>query len=581
MCAIFGFYLNRELNNNDIKLGKKALKMLAHRGPDNSSIWFDKKDGIFLGHNRLSIIDTSSKNNQPMIYKETKLTFNGEIYNFREIKEKYKNKFSEFKTHGDTEVLLKLFHYYEKKAFSFLDGMFAFACFKNKKLFLAVDHFGEKPIYYAKREGGIYFSSEAKPLIELLNLSPNRDEKLKMEFMLFGYINSPNTIYKNLFKLEPAHYLECINKEKKIRINKNKYWESKSRSFDSGTVKPIGKIEIQNIKDILLNSVKSRMISDVPLGLFMSSGIDSILIASLIKKELNQNIDTYTVKFNSKKVYDESPRAKEIAKILGLNHITISSNLRKNYNLSNFLELYSFDPNDNLTIFPVFAMSRLASKNIKVALCGLGGDEIFLGYNRYTFYYKYINLINKLKKFSPIIDLIDNLSMRKLNKIHTLNKNFLQVNKKNIYLNYVNLNQLQQFKEDSITSISDKYFSGNLNNFMKEMIDFDLKYKMPNSYIPPVELGSMKASLEVRSPFLNKNLYEYIAQNIDQRSLLKFGSKYILKKILKEYLPNKYISLNKKGFVFPINELVKNNNKSNAEKKILLREKILKKLDIL
>lgn len=580
MCAIFGFYLNRELNDNDIKLGRKALGMLAHRGPDNSGLWFNKKDGIFLGHNRLSIIDTSSKNNQPMIYNETKLIFNGEIYNFKEIKEKFKDKFSKFKTHGDTEVLLKLFHYYEKKTFNFLDGMFAFACFKNKKLILAVDHFGEKPLYYARCREGIYFSSEAKPLIELLNLSPNRDEKLKMEFMLFGYINSPNTIYKDLFKLKPAHYLECIKKEKNIRVNKKKYWEAKSRSFDSGTVKPIGRKEIQNIKDILLNSVKSRMISDVPLGLFMSSGIDSILIASLIKKELNQNIDTYTVKFKSTKVHDESTHAKKIAKILGLNHITISSNLKKNYNLSNFLELYSFDPNDNLTIFPVFAMSQLARKYIKVALCGIGGDEIFLGYNRYKFYYKYINLIKKLKKFNPIIDLIDNLSMKKINKIHTLNKNFLQVNKKNIYLNYVNLNQLQKFKENSITSISKKYFSGDLNNFMKEMTDFDLKYKMPNSYIPPIELGSMKASLEVRSPFLNKNLYEYVTQNIDQRSLLKFGSKYILKTILKEYLPNKYISLNKKGFVFPINKLVKKNNKTNAERKILLREKILKKLDI-
>ena len=119
MCAIFGFYLNRELNDNDIKLGRKALGMLAHRGPDNSGLWFNKKDGIFLGHNRLSIIDTSSKNNQPMIYNETKLIFNGEIYNFKEIKEKFKDKFSKFKTHGDTEVLLKLFHYYEKKLLIF------------------------------------------------------------------------------------------------------------------------------------------------------------------------------------------------------------------------------------------------------------------------------------------------------------------------------------------------------------------------------------------------------------------------------------------------------------------------------
>tara|TARA_B110000046_G_C13022361_1_gene411897 strand:+ start:2781 stop:4520 length:1740 start_codon:yes stop_codon:yes gene_type:complete len=579
MCAIFGFYLNRELNINDINLGKKALKMLEHRGPDDSGVWFNKKEGIFFGHNRLSIIDTSSLNKQPMSYNGTTLIFNGEIYNFEEIKKKYKNKFPKFKTRGDTEVLLKSFHYNEKKTFDYLDGMFAFACFKDKKLFLAVDHFGEKPIYYAKLQEGIYFSSEPKPLIELLKLSPNEDEKLKMEFMLFGYINSPNTIYQNLFKLEPAHYIECIKQDKEIRLNKKKYWEAKRRSFNSGSIQPIGKDKIQNIKDILLNSIKSRMISDVPIGLFMSSGIDSVLIASLIKKELNQSIDTYTVKFDSAKVHDEAPYAKKIAKFLGLNHITISSNYKKNYNLDSLLKLYSLDPNDNLTIFSVFAMSLLAKKNIKVALCGIGSDEIFLGYNRYKFFYKHINLIKKSRNFSSIINLIDNLSKKKFKKIHTLNKNFLQVNNKNIYLNHVNRNQLQLYEEDLITSISDKYFSGDLDNFLEEMIDFDLKYKMPNSYIPPIDLGSMKAGLEVRSPFLNKNLYEYITENIDQRSLLEFGSKNILKTILKEYLPEKYINLPKRGFVFPVNELVKKKSTS-SEKKIILRKKILEKLNI-
>jgi len=579
MCAIFGFYLNRELNINDINLGKKALTMLEHRGPDDSGVWFNKKEGIFFGHNRLSIIDTSSLNKQPMSHNGTTLIFNGEIYNFEEIKKKYKNKFPKFKTRGDTEVLLKSFHYNEKKTFDYLDGMFAFACFKDKKLFLAVDHFGEKPIYYAKLQEGIYFSSEPKPLIELLKLSPNEDEKLKMEFMLFGYINSPNTIYQNLFKLEPAHYIECIKQNREIRLNKKKYWEAKRRSFNSGSIQPIGKDKIQNIKDILLNSIKSRMISDVPIGLFMSSGIDSILIASLIKKELDQNIDAYTVKFDSTKVHDESPYAKKIAKFLGLNHITISTNYKKNYNLDSLLELYSLDPNDNLTIFSVFAMSQLAKKNIKVALCGIGSDEIFLGYNRYSFFYKYIDLIKKLKNFSSIINLMDNLSKNKFKKFHILNKNFLQVDKKNIYLNHVNRNQLQVYKEDLITSISDKYFSGNLENFLEEMTDFDLKYKMPNSYIPAIDLGSMKAGLEVRSPFLNKNLYEYITENIDQRSLLEFGSKNILKVILKEYLPKKYLNLPKRGFVFPINDLVKKKSTS-PEKKIILRKEILEKLKI-
>ena len=146
-------------------------------------------------------------------------------------------------------------------------------------------------------------------------------------------------------------------------------------------------------------------------------------------------------------------------------------------------------------------------------------------------------------------------------------------------MNHVNRNQLKLYEEDLITSISDKYFSGDLDNFLEEMIDFDLKYKMPNSYIPPIDLGSMKAGLEVRSPFLNKNLYEYITENIDQRSLLEFGSKNILKTILKEYLPEKYINLPKRGFVFPVSDLIKKKSTS-SEKKIILRKKILEKLNI-
>ncbi len=212
MCGIFGFYLSRKLIDNDIRVGLEGLNVLNHRGPDDSGFWCDKEKGIFLGHNRLSIIDTSNKNSQPMKYSDTIISYNGEIYNFLDIKRKFKNDFSSFSTTGDTEVLLKLWKLKGLKSFDELDGMFAFAIFQNNNLFLSVDFFGEKPLFYYISKDGIYFSSEANPLIKLLNLKIINDKRNNLEFSLFGYINSPNTGYKNLYKVEPS---TCIIASKK------------------------------------------------------------------------------------------------------------------------------------------------------------------------------------------------------------------------------------------------------------------------------------------------------------------------------------------------------------------------------
>ena len=576
MCGIFGFYLSRKLIDNDIRVGLEGLNVLNHRGPDDSGFWCDKEKGIFLGHNRLSTIDTSNKNSQPMKYSNTIISYNGEIYNFLDIKRKFKNDFSSFSTTGDTEVLLKLWKLKGLKSFDELDGMFAFAIFQNNNLFLSVDFFGEKPLFYYISKDGIYFSSEANPLIKLLNLKIINDKRNNLEFSLFGYINSPNTGYKNLYKVEPSTCIIASKKNNTIQISKKKYWNAPERVFEKGRVRPFSKENIKSIKDILIESVSNRMISDVPLGLFLSSGIDSALIACLIKKELNKNIEAFTVKYDKKLVHDESKIAKQISNHIGISHNILYNSKNADYNISELKNLYSGELNDNPTIFSVYEMSNMARKSIKVALSGLGGDEIFLGYNRYIFYYKYLNWIIFLRKIRILFGAFNKLTFKKISKVNSLYRNLIKPFESSLYVNYKNLNQLQIMDQNLIKEISDIYFSGNLNFFLNEVSEYDLNFSMPNSYIPAIELGSMKASIEIRSPFLNKKLYNYVIKNIDQRSLIHFGQKQILKSIIKEYLPKKYYDQPKRGFVFPIKKLINYKSDNSYYSKILLRNKLLK-----
>ena len=576
MCGIFGFYLSRKLIDNDIRVGLEGLKGLNHRGPDDSGFWCDKEKGIFLGHNRLSIIDTSNKNSQPMKYSDTIISYNGEIYNYLDLKKKFKNDFSSFSTTGDTEVLLKLWKLKGLKSFDELDGMFAFAIFQNNNLFLSVDFFGEKPLFYCISKDGIYFSSEANPLIKLLNPKIINNKRNNLEFSLFGYINSPNTGYKNLYKVEPSTCIITSKKNNIIQISKKKYWNAPERVFEKGRVRPFSRENIKSIKDILIESVSNRMISDVPLGLFLSSGIDSALIACLIKKELNKDIEAFTVKYDKKLVHDESEIAKQISNHIGISHNILYNSKNADYNISELKNLYSGELNDNPTIFSVYEMSNMARKSIKVALSGLGGDEMFLGYNRYIFYYKYLNWIIFLRKIRTLFGAFNKLTFKKISKVNSLYRNLIKPFESSLYVNYKNLNQLQIMDQNLIKEISDIYFSGNLNFFLDEVSEYDLNFTMPNSYIPAIELGSMKASIEIRSPFLNKKLYNYVIKNIDQRSLIHFGQKQILKSIIKEYLPKKYYDQPKRGFVFPIKKLINYKSNNSYYSKILLRNELLK-----
>jgi len=562
MCGIFGFLLNKNLTQDNINTGVSSLKKLAHRGPDHLNYWFNKEEGIFLGHTRLSIIDLSDASNQPFVENRRATVFNGEIYNFLELRKRLEKVGYSFKTKGDTEVLHKLLDYQFEKYLEEIDGMFAFASYRSHTLTLANDIFGEKPLYYIENNDGFYFSSEIRPLISFLNIGFSDDFSLKKNFLSLGYLPNYETFYKGIKYLAPGSLVTKIYGRK---AQYSTYWSKPNTFFAKGKIEKFSKNEIENVEEILTESIKNRLRSDVPVGLFLSSGIDSSLIAAIAKRNLNSDILTMTVAYNNELIHNESATAKKIASSLDLDHIVIDSEINKEqYTLSNLFNLYG-EPNDNLTIFSGEQIAYEGRKFFKVALCGSGGDEIFKGYGKHKFLYtydkffvnKYLkNGLNGLNKFlGKKITRISNAS----NLFNTLKWQSILALKNMPYCFDKNLSD--DFISD-LSFISWKENQSCLSNF----IDFDLNLNLPLSIIPALERSSMNHALELRAPFLNKRLLEFVS-DLDNRKFLKFDSKSILISILEKYIPSNLISKKKLGFSFP-NKYFLDTNRSFIERQL-------------
>lgn len=544
MCGIFGLYLKRRLNDEDIDLGKMGMVSLTHRGPDSYNYWVDRNKGIFLGHTRLAIIDTTEKSSQPMVRSRTVLVYNGEIYNYKEIAKNLNSYGVSLSTTGDTEVLLQSWLLWRKSSLKYFDGMYAFALYDGTKLYLVTDLFGEKPLYVAQTEDGIYFSSEPGPLRKLLTLQPYYTKEDIISFLNLGFLLPPSTGFANLERLGPA---TCVEFENGNECKREIYWEFPVPVVKDGKTKALGEKELDRINELLIESIKVRVRADVPLGIFLSSGIDSSLTASIISKELKLDIEAYTVSFPGSEVIDESQDAKKIAEYLHLPHRVIES--KKDLATLNVGELYNLygEPNDNLTVLAVYQMADIASRYIRVALSGMGGDEIFYGYNRYQFLFKYGKLLQLPPLLKRILFFLSGVHFpRGLMAIH----NLLSADENCVVLAAKN-NEFCRWlwHLEGIQNWASQLFETDISPEIAAR-QFDIKYVMPGSFIPPIERGSMRASLEVRTPFLNRKLLEYIS-TLDQHSFLIEGQKCVLRKILQRYLPKHLIDFPKRGFIFP------------------------------
>jgi asparagine synthase (glutamine-hydrolysing) len=544
MCGIFGFKLKRSLNDNDLNKSLKCLNLLKHRGPDNQGYYFDKKNGVFLGHTRLSIIDLSEKSNQPFIKDNLVIAYNGEVYNYKEIKDDLDDQ--NFSTNSDTEVLLSLWKQSKIQGLRKIDGMFAFAIYDNKELFIGTDYFGEKPIYYVNDDNGFYFSSEPKVLIEFLNLEASLSNSELEEFISLGFILSPSTGFNKLKVLERNTLIKVGHKN---NLERSKIFLIENIA-DVNKKMVLTDQDYNDFKEIFLRSLKRRLISDVPLGILLSSGLDSTLIAACMVKEFNLKPLTFTASFEDGA--NEAPAVKKITEYLGLKNIEISSTANNDWKDldQNTLDLYTV-LNDNISGIYTKQICDVAKKHIKVGLTGIGGDELFYGYNTYDFVNKYDFLYSNSKILKKIFRKLSKFFKNK--KINNLNNIIFNNN----YHNYIasKNREIGRLINNQYLSLSNYpiILEENIINYIR---NFDFNHALFSSYLTSADRGSMSKSLELRTPFLSVEMLNF--SNKFHPKIFKNNKKLFIKRLLKEYLPEELINKKKIGFNFPLKRFLKN-----------------------
>jgi len=574
MCGITGFY-----GLEDKNLLKRMSKTLIHRGPDEENLFFEKNIG--LAQRRLSIIDL--KKGLYPIHNEKKtvwLVFNGEIYNFKKLKQELE-KNHKFYTKTDAEVLVHLYEDYGEKLLSKINGMFAFVIWdsKKKKFFAAIDRIGQKPFYYALINKKFLFASELKAILEYKEFKRKVDLSSINDYLSFGYIPPPNTIFKGIHKLIPGHYLIYQGGDIKVL----KYW-------DLNNEKKIFMGEdayCKKILNLLQDSIKKRLVSDVPIGIFLSGGIDSSLITAIASK-LKKNVKTFSIGF-SEKNYNEIKYARIISEKFDTDHneFFVEPDAIKILPKIIWAEDEPFSDSSEI---PTYYVSKIARKKIKVALGGDGGDELFAGYERR---YKMHRLVQKYQKIPK--------TPRKF--IKTVTSSINKFNEPRSFLGKV-----KRFNDTSLISLAQKHtewmseFKGNMkekllikglekrknyfesfsnnfnNNYLDNILYLDLKTYLPNDVLVKVDRCSMINSLEVRAPFLDYRFVEFVNTIPSKFKLKGRDSKYILKKSAEKILPKEIIKKPKQGFNIPLKEWFK--DELNEFSKQILFDKRLSKRGI-
>jgi len=555
MCAILGHISVGRIN--DIRWRSSALIEMSHRGPDNSSIWKSDDDKVVFGHNRLSIIDLTSNADQPFesLCKNYIITFNGEIYNYKELIKKLSNVGINFKSKSDTEALINAYKYYGIEFFNEIRGMYSFALYDKKKkiIICSRDISGEKPFYYYYNNKEFKFASELKALLVSNTIDRTLNKQSLSEFFKFGFLSSENTLVKKINKIIPGQYL--IFNLQDGSLLKREYFNIRKKNFNKENAKQ--DLDLEKITNLLDKSINQQMVSDVPIGILLSGGIDSSLITALASR--NHKINTFTFASNDANHKIELNNSRIIAKKYSSNHTEL---LMPSCPETIFDDLMSFidEPIFDSSMIPTFLISKEISKNYKVALSGDGGDELFCGYNHYARLLVLQCIKKKIpKKFLNLtINLLINLSpigFRGRNWLKMLNadleKKYLEYSiffddiflkklfKKNIYDQIKN----ETLKEKESIDSDDLIYKSSLQdyeNFLREDI------------LVKTDRCSMANSLEIRCPFLDYDLISHMF-NVDSKLKVSIKeSKIILKRISKNILPKDYDYSSKLGFSVPI-----------------------------
>ncbi|WP_111641467.1 asparagine synthase (glutamine-hydrolyzing) [Marinimicrobium alkaliphilum] len=583
MCGISGLALFNKASSMELRSYLDPMvENQNHRGPDASGIHINDQKTLALGHNRLSIIDLSFSANQPMSSECGNFTivFNGEIYNHKELATILERQGIIFRTHSDTEVLLYcLICLGVDETIRNLKGMYAFAFYDSKEdvLTLARDYIGEKPLHYCINERGLAFSSELKALFASGFLKTKEINKESLaQYFRYGYIPSPNTIINQCYKLHPGHSLTYFSRDKKITTKDHRRETLTSEKNKCPNVEdyPSAKSALKH----RLNSIIERQsISDVPLGAFLSGGIDSTLVTSVLQSQSESPVDTFTIGFTNK-AFDESSYAKDISNYLGTNHNEV---ILDGNDLVEMLDTYCdvFDePFADASALPSLAINKHARKSVKVCLSGDGGDELFCGYNRYSHTFQAHTRMSKLPSWAArTIELAHgSLSSEKVDHFyHVLMRILRRPTSSNIGLKLQKLVAAKNYKSASeyytylcsywtnledLIGVSDDTgvvpFISNENevDFIKSAMSWDMENYLPGDNLVKTDRTSMHNNLEIRVPLLDIDMLALSNSMPLDHKYYKSQKKFILKDTLTDYVPSKYIDRPKMGFTPPIGD---------------------------
>ena len=590
MCGILGIISEK----NNLEKYQNVLNVLKHRGPDDEGIFVDKN--IFLGQRRLAIIDLSPLGKQPMRLKCQKnqskliINFNGEIYNYKELKSELENLGHSFFSNSDTEVILHSYEEWGISAFSKFRGMFAIALYDetNKELILVRDRFGIKPLYYYFDKTNFVFASEIKAFWSIDFIKKEIRNGSPEEFLFFGYILQPNTFYKNIFALEAGYYLKINFNNENFEIKKEKYADIKDYYL---LPKENISLEeaIKKTKEALLDSVKYHLISDVEVGLFLSGGIDSTVLLYLMRELKQEKIKSVSAVFPGT-AYDESEKINELTQKFNTNHLELKIT-GKDF-LENLENIFYHMDEPSIDGVNTYFVSLAAKKaGLKVVLSGLGGDELFYGYpsffdlakiNKVKLILKYLGIGYILKLFAgefniKLSKLADIINSKNLEEAYLVYRRIFNHNP-NLYHNVNDANMCKYSKyntndNDSYYKNHPRHYSPNSHSFVDSHYSFisflEMSYYLKNQLLRDSDVFSMAHSIELRVPFVDNVLFEKIVPIPDEYKIKNNISKFLLKEIIKDKVSDKILNQKKQGFVMPIELWLKNEAKEILQKELL------------
>jgi asparagine synthase (glutamine-hydrolysing) len=555
MCAIIGIASsqNQAFDRSWLNIGRDTM---IHRGPDDYGEWWSKDEMVGLGHRRLSIIDITSGGHQPMLdtFENLSIVFNGEIYNYIELKEHLVKKGYEFRSSSDTEVLLNAYLEWDVNILKYLNGMFSFCIYdiRKKRIFIARDRAGEKPLFYYLKNGVLKFSSELKAILKDKNLEKKLDIDSLDCFLSMGFVPGIRSIIDSVNKLPPAHYLEFNLENGNIEITK--YWnlpEFINTDIDEQDL-------LKELDFLLEDSVNKQMVADVKVGVLLSGGVDSSIITAMAARSTSK-IKTFTIRFPGYSQYDETKHARLIANYFDTEHIELIAS-EATVDLLPLLAKQFDEPIIDSSMVPTYLVSKLIKNHCTVALGGDGGDELFGGYGHHS---RLLNLQEKIGLVPKVIRSNAAKIAESFLPVGFKGRNWLQgldvdlQNSLPLIASYFDRTIRNKIISNRNMPLSAESIRQGRIPITKDILQratrMDFENYLPEDILVKVDRASMINSLEVRAPFLDYRLIEFAYSKVPSRlKATKLDKKILLKNLAKQILPKEFDYSRKQGFSIPL-----------------------------